>query len=127
MQLDILAHRNIGNTAGILFCQTGNRTQLRRVDKSIRQANAQHEVRRRPALASYAADSAATIALRVNTPPAEVCFYPGVGNGRESLPRELADFLKTFPGVLLKLEALSPLGFRFLDRYSQFRAHVVHL
>src|SRR5579884_2057069 len=80
---------------------------------TVGNANANHEMLGCPPLATFAANRADAITLRVHTPGTKVSAQP-LGRDRvESLAGELADFIEVLPRVLLAFEALHTLRFRF--------------
>src|SRR6185437_5904139 len=66
----------------------------------VRNANAQHEIRDRLADAAFTAEHAVAIALRIDTPPAQVGSHPFRRNGFVAPLGELPDFLQALPRIL---------------------------
>src|SRR5438128_7265178 len=77
---------------------------------TVRDPDADHEVARRLALTTLAADRADAVALGVDAPPAEVRSEPLRGNRVPAITREALDFGVRLPGVQLALEPLDTLG-----------------
>src|SRR3954467_2074123 len=84
--------------------------------QSIRQTDAQHEVRHRSALTTFSAEHSGPVSLGVDTPPAQVSSHPFGSNGIVPGSGELPYFLQALPRVLLFLQPLGPLCFCFLLR-----------
>src|SRR5262249_21396020 len=114
VELDVLADGDIGRAAGVSSGQIRDGSELARSQEPIRQANAQHKVGHGFALTALATGYAGSIALSVNTPPAEIRSDPGCGHGREPLAGELADLVEALPRVLFPLEPLRLLRLGFL-------------
>ena len=72
VQLDVLPDGEIGHAAPVPLGQVGNGPHLVRGQRAVRDADADHEVRRRLAFPAFTADRADAIALAVDAPPAEV-------------------------------------------------------
>src|ERR1700760_1870523 len=97
--------------------------KLARGEKTIRQADTQHEVWQRFSFTVGSAENSGAIALGVNAPPAEVSLDPRFGDRSEALAREGADFFQTLPGILLPFETFGLLRLGFLE-WLYLRAHV---
>ena len=113
VQLNVLPHSEVGASTGIFLGDVGNGSQLVRVKQAIGNADPHHEERQRLAFAVLAADHSGAVPLRVHAPPAEICAQPFRRDGIEAFAGELADVVEAFPGILLPLQPLDPLRFRF--------------
>ena len=116
VQLNVLPHCKIGDAAGVAAGQAGNGSQLVRSQQAVRNADPQHEERQRQPLAVLAADNPRTIALRVDSPPAEVGSDPFRRNRAKAFSREASNLSQPLPGIHGALQALHFLRFRFFDR-----------
>ena len=114
VQLNVLPHGEIGDAAGVAAGQTGDGSQLVRSQQAVGNANPQHEERQRQPLAVLAADHPRAIALRVNSPPAEVGPNPFRRNRVEAFPRKAANLGQPFPGIHGALQAFRPFALWFL-------------
>ena len=123
VQLHVLPHGDVSHAACVTLGKIGNRASLRDGQKSVGDADPHHEVRHGLAFAVLAADDADAVALRVNAPRAEVGAHPLRRNRRKARTRELLDLVEMLPGVLLALQSLDALCFRFFD----FRSSLVSL
>src|SRR5208283_766875 len=72
VQLDILAHGQIGGATGIAAGEIGDGAELIGAQKAVGNSNAEHEERQGTPYAALATHDAGAVALRVNSPPAEV-------------------------------------------------------
>ena len=70
------------------------------------------------AFTAFAPDHAGSVALRVDAPPAEVRAQPFRRDGVKPVARETANLIEAFPGILLPLQTLDSLRFRFLVSFS---------
>ena len=113
VQLDILAHRQVGGSAGVFLGDVGDGSQLVRMEQAVGNADTHHEEGQRLPFPVFPADHAGAVALGVHTPPAEICAQPFRGDGIEAFAGELADVIQAFPGILLPLQPLHPLGLGF--------------
>ena len=120
MQLDILAHRQVGGPAGVFLGDVGDGPKLVRLQQAVGNANAHHEERQRLPFSVFAADYADAVALGVHAPPAEICAQPFRRDGIEAFAGELADVVKAFPRILLPLKALDPLCLRLFVSVTAF-------
>ncbi len=84
-------------------------------EETVRDADANHEIRDGFAFAVFAADYADAVALGVNAPRAEVGAQPFGGNGVEALASEGTDFVEVVPGIFGAFQALDALGFGFFE------------
>src|SRR5262249_26033284 len=125
MELDVLAHRNVGNAAGKVFRKSRYSAQLAGIDEPAGEPDTQHKVRRAFTLAAASADRASAIPLGINAPPAQVSLQPLVGYRGMSAQGEAADLLKALPWVLLSLEPFGPLGFGLFYWCCRYCAHVL--
>src|ERR1700727_1019176 len=73
----------------------------------------QHEKWQRASLAALASDHARAIALRVNSPPAEISANPLGRNRIEALSRKTANFGETLPRIQRAFPALGLLCLGF--------------
>src|SRR5581483_6829759 len=119
VQLNILPRRHIPNPARILRRNIRNPAHLPRRQQPIRQRNPLHEELRRLTLAARPSGHAQAIALRINPPPPEV-RRPLRRNATVSQPRKLPHLIPRIPRILLALQPLGLLGFRFFHGYSLF-------
>ena len=118
MQLDVLANRDVGNSARKTAGKARDGSELVRGEQAVRNPDTNHEARHRLPFPAFAPDYAGSVALRVDAPPAEVRAQPFRRDGIESVARETANLLEAFPGILLPLQALDSLRFRFLVSFS---------
>src|SRR5881296_3698257 len=112
VKLDVLADRDVGNPPRVALGEPGDRAELVRLQLTVRNPDADHEVACRLTLTALAADRADAVALGVDTPPAKVRSEPLRGNRVPALAREALDFGVRLPGVQLALEPLDTLGLR---------------
>src|SRR5206468_7103849 len=117
VQLDVLAHREIGDAARVAVREVGQRPQLWRRHDAVGNPHTHHEVLRRAALAAAAADGAHAVALRVDPPPAEI-RAPLRRDRGVAVAREALDRLVRLPGIELALEPFRALCLALL--------HVAH-
>src|ERR1035437_8162460 len=113
VKLNVLAHGNVGQVAGILARDSADGAKLAGRDDAIRNADAHHEPIGGQAFSTLAADSAYSVALRVDTRPLEVGRGPLWDNAGAAGASEFAHFVEDLPGILFALEALGTLGFGF--------------
>src|SRR5947209_9791010 len=113
MQLNILANSDVGDTARISLREIGEGAQLMRSKKAVGKADSHHEIRSGFTFPAAAAQRSCAIALGVDSPPAEVGFYPRFRDGRVSLTGEVAYFLKALPRILFPLQPFSALCLGF--------------
>ena len=114
VQLHVLPDRQVGDAPRVTLGQVRDGPHLMRGERAVRDADANHEVRRRLALAAPAAHRADAVALAIDAPPAEV--RPPFGwDGGVALAREPPDLLEGFPRIQLALEPLRPLRLGLLD------------
>ena len=107
VQLHVLPDRQVGDAPRVTLGQVRDGPHLMRGERAVRDADANHEVRRRLALAAPAAHRADAVALAIDAPPAEV--RPPFGrNGRVAL-RAKRRFPRGFPRIQLALEPFGPL------------------
>ena len=116
MELDVLPNGEIGGSPPKAASEVGHGSQLLRGEQSVRNPDANHEQRQRPALSTLSADNARAIALGVDTPPSEICSQPFRWNRGKTLARKAPDFVEPLPRVQLVLQALNPLCRRFFYR-----------
>jgi hypothetical protein len=116
MQLNVLPHRQIGSTTGVEAGKIGDRPQLIGSQKSVGNSNPQHEERQRQALAIFAAYYSRTIALCVNSPPAEVGANPFGRNGSKAFSRKTPNLRQSVPRIHGPLQPLRFLRFGFFGR-----------
>jgi hypothetical protein len=116
VQLDILAHRDVGDAARVPLGEIGDPPRLCRGQNTVWNADAHEEIPDRLALAARAADRAHAIALRVDPPPAEIRVEPFRRDRVPALAREALDLGIRGPGVERPLEPLRPLRLGFLAR-----------
>ena len=122
VDLNVLAHGNIGEIARVFARQSTDGTKLRRGDDAIGNANAHHEIFGGQAFAAFAASSAHSVALRIDAPPLEISGAPFGQHAFAALPGKGAHFVESGPRVLFSLQALSLLGLRLflLNCFSHF-------
>src|SRR5215472_16332624 len=111
MQLNVLADGDVGDAARLGFGEAGDGAKLAGVEQSVRNANAQHEVGERLALAATAFDYPRALSLGVDPPPAEVSAEPFRRDGGEAFTRESPDFVEREPRILFPLQPLHSLRF----------------
>ena len=119
VQLNILAHGNVGDTAAVLFREMGDGADLFAAQQTVGDANTHHEKRQGLAFAVFAAES------RPGHRPA--CTCPRNGNtcppfrrdGLEAVAGELLNLVEMVPGVFGALEALDALGLGFRRPLAQ--------
>ena len=115
MQLDVLTHGQVGGSARVLFGDISDRAQLVRLQQSVRNTDAHHEIRERLPFPVLAADHSRPISLGVHAPPAEIGADPFGRDRAKTLAGKPPDFVKALPRVLLAFQSLDPLRFRFFD------------
>ena len=76
VELEILAHGDVGDAAAVPLGEVGDRPDLPRLEHAVGNADSHHQVPNRLALAALAPDRAHAVALRVDAPPAEVRAEP---------------------------------------------------
>src|ERR1035437_4719968 len=113
VKLNVLAHGNVGQVAGILARNSTDGAKLAGRHNSVGNANAHHEPIGGQAFSTLAADGAYSIALRVDSPPFEVSRRPFRHDAGAASAGKLAYLVEGLPGVLLALEAFHALGFGF--------------
>ena len=118
VELDVLAHREVGHPARVSLGEGRDGLELGRDEEAVGDADAQHEAGHRAALAALAADRAHPVALSVDAPPAEVGAEPLRRDGLHSFPGEPLDLGIGGPRVQRPLEPLRPLRFRLLHRLA---------
>src|SRR5260221_12895299 len=115
MELHILPHGNIRDTASVALGEVGDGARLMTAQEAVGNSDAHHKEWRRFALAILAADHAGAVALRVNTPRTKICAQPLRRNRGVTLPRKGPNLIKMLPGILFAFEPLDALCFGFLD------------
>ena len=118
VELDVLPHREIGNAASMTLSQVSDGPQLRRIQNAVGDAYAKHEARQCFALATFSADHAGTVSLRVHAPPAKIGAEPFGWNGIKSGSREASNLVEGLPRIFLPLQALNALRLRFFNRFG---------
>src|ERR1700733_11060585 len=115
MQLKVLPHRNVRHAARVPLGNFGHRSHLLTPQNSIRNADPHHKKRRRLPFTVRAADHSLPVALRVNSPRAEICPQPFRRNRSMPLPRKFANLIDALPRILGSLPPLHPLCLGHLD------------
>src|SRR5260370_29790882 len=103
MQLDVLPNGDVGNSSRKTAGKVRDGSELLRGEQAIGDPDTNHEEGHRLAFAAFAPDHAGSVALRLNTPPAEVRAQPFRWNGVKPGARETANFIESFPGILFPL------------------------
>src|SRR5260370_24158018 len=114
MQLHVLPHRDVRNTARVALGEVGDGAATAAEQEAVGNSDAHHKERRRLAFAILAADHADAVALRVDAPRAKIRAEPFRRNGSVTLPCERADLIEMLPGILLAFQPLHALRFGFL-------------
>ena len=99
VELDVLAHREVGDPARVLLGQIGDRAQLVRVEDSVGNPDPHHQVGHGLALAALASHRAHAVALRVHAPEPEVGLQPRRRNRLEAFAGEADDLRVRVPGI----------------------------
>src|SRR5262245_2848182 len=86
-----------------------------RTQDAVRQTDAHHEVFSCESLSAFTADSANTIALRVDSPPLEIRVCPFWRDAAASISSELPNLLDVLPGIQFSFQTLDLLRLRFLN------------
>ena len=122
MELNILAHGDIGEIARVLSRQSADDAKLRGGDNAVGNADAHHEEFGSQAFAAFAAGGSHAIALRIDAPPLEISGSPVGQHAFATLTGEGAHLIESRPRVLFALQALGLLGLRlfFLNCFSHF-------
>ena len=115
VQLNVLTHRNIGDSARILLRKVSDCVQLLRSEQTVGDANTHHEKLRRLPFAAHATGNPGSVALGVYAPGTEIRPEPLGRDGTEPIAGERADFVEVLPGILFPFEPLHLLRFGFLD------------
>ena len=110
VQLDVLADRDVGDAPRVPLREIGDRPNLVREQEAVRNADAGHKKRRRPA------EGAPSVSLRVQAPPPEAQVEVVRRDGVEAVPGVPDDVREDGPRIPLELEPLSLLRGGFLDR-----------
>src|SRR5258708_3726502 len=112
----------MGDAARVFFREIGKSAQLLRADNSIGEADSHHKIREGLAFAPGPADCAGAVALRIDSPPAEIGLDPFIGNRAVTVARKVAYLFQALPGVLDRLKPLRPLclGLFRLCLYAHF-------
>src|SRR5215469_8456210 len=113
VELDILAHGDVGNAVAVLRGNVRDGTHLLAAEQPVGNTDADHEVGGGLPFTARATENAFAVALRINAPSAEVCAEPFGWDGRMPLLRELANLVEMVPSIFLKLKAFDLLRFRF--------------
>ena len=116
MQLNVLPHREVGDAARIAPSDAGDGSQLVGLQQAVGNSNPHHEERQGPSLAVLAAHHSRAIALRVDSPPAEVRADPLGWNRVEAFARKPANLGQTVPRIHRALQSFDFLRFGFFDR-----------
>jgi hypothetical protein len=113
VKLDGLADGDVGQVAGVLFGDLRDNAKLMCGQNAVGDGDAHHEVVGDQALAALAAGGAYAVALGVNAPPFEVERGPLGNDAGAAGAGKSADLIEGLPRILLALEPLGALGFRF--------------
>src|SRR5579872_151131 len=122
MKLDVLPHRQIGNSVCILSCEICYGVQLLRGQNAIRNPDADHESLKCASYAILAAGHPRSVALRIDTPPSEIHSDP-VGRDRiKAFTGKAPDLLQPFPRIHGALQSFGALCFCLFHcgRHSAF-------
>ena len=114
VQLNVLAHCDVGDSVSVAAGELGNGPQLFRTEQTVGDPDSHHEALQRPAFSALAAGNARPIALRIHAPPAKIGPQPLRWNGPEPLTGEAPDFFQAFPWILGAFETLDSLCLGFL-------------
>jgi hypothetical protein len=114
--LEILADGDVGDAAGVIFREIGEYANLLATQKTVGDADADHEKFGGLAFAVRATQNAGAVALCVYAPGTEIGAEPFGWDGITAVARKFADFVEVVPRELFAFQAFDALGFRFFWR-----------
>ena len=99
VELEVLADGDVGYAIAVVIGEIGDGVKLTAGEKTVGDADADHEERDGAAFTARAAGDTEAVTLRVDTPGAKIGGEPFGGNGIVAAAGEFADGVEVQPGV----------------------------